>query len=74
MRTFVKFAKAGAILSVCRTKFVSPEMETPFGILQAGEFAIEIADDGTLEKLPLEEIHDGYKVDAAKKKLVKKKK
>jgi hypothetical protein len=72
MRTFVKFAKAGAILSVCRTEFVSPEMETPFGILQKGESAIEVADAGALEKLSLEDIHNGYKVDAAKKKLVKK--
>ena len=72
MRTFVKYNKAGSILSVCRTDFVSKEMETPFGILQKGEFVIEIKEGDATKKMLLEEIHDTHKVDVEKKKLVKK--
>lgn len=72
MRTFVKHNKAGMILSICRTEFVSEVLETPFGTLEKGEFVLEIAETDTMKKMPSEEIHEAYKVDVEKKKLVKK--
>ena len=72
MRTFVKYNKVGDILSVCRTDFISGEMKTPFGELQIGEFVLEIKESESLKKLASEEIHDLYKVDTEKDKLVKK--
>jgi hypothetical protein len=72
MRTFVKHNKAGDILSICRTEFVPEEMETPFGVLQKGEFVLEIKESDAMNKMAAEEIHESHKVDTAKKKLIKK--
>jgi hypothetical protein len=72
MRTFIMHNRAGDILSVCRTDFVSPHTATPFGNLGSDELVLEVADNNSVSKLTPEEIHDSYQVSVAKGTLIKK--
>jgi len=71
MRTFVKHAKDGEIMSIVQIDSL-PEGFEPWGILEEGEQVTEIELPARLEAMELHDLHDGYRLDMAKGKLVKK--
>jgi hypothetical protein len=72
MRLFIKYKKSGAILSVSKVDIFPRIYETPFGILEKGEYAAEFELTKELEKLECGEIHMDYSVDIKVKTLIKK--
>lgn len=70
MRMFAKFDKSGKILGTFRWKGVLEGFEHPYSNLAEGEFAIEVEPADAFAPLSCLEIHEKYKVDVRKKKLV----
>jgi hypothetical protein len=70
MRTFVKYDKKGTILATCRMESIPEGIEHPFLELKAGESVLEVEPEGKRRGISCVEIHEKYKVDGRRKKLV----
>ncbi len=71
MRIFIKYDQSGQILSVWKLDQLPEGEDQPFSNLADGESVVEVPDEGAIQKLELMQIHEGYRVDPKKKKLVK---
>ena len=71
MRMFVKFDREGKIVSVCKAEVMAEDVEDPYGFVEERESVIEVEPTGELERESCLEIHEGYRVDVRKKKLVR---
>jgi hypothetical protein len=72
MRVFVKYNRDGEVLSVSKVEMMPQHLEQPFGTLEDGVQFIEVDAKPPATQLSALELHEGYKVDVKKKKLVKK--
>jgi len=70
MRTFVKYDKKGTILATCRMEPIPGGLDHPFLELKAGESVLEVEPEGKLKEISCVEIHEKYRVDGRRKKLV----
>lgn len=71
MRTFVLYNDKGEVQSVARVDALAEGVEHPFFIQDEKQKVLEVK-GSKLEELPPAELHDHYRVDTAKQKLVKK--
>jgi hypothetical protein len=70
MRTFVKYDKKGTILATCRMESIPEGLDHPFLELKAGESVLEVEPKIGPKEISCVEIHEKYKVDGRRKKLV----
>jgi hypothetical protein len=71
MRTFIKHTADGEILEISQVDWLPEGVEHPLGILGEGEYALEIELGPRLAEIPLHDLHDAYRIDAAKNRLVR---
>jgi hypothetical protein len=71
MRIFIVYNNSGEIISVSKVEFMSEELEHPYVILGGGEAVMEIPAKGDILQLEALQIHEQFKVNVAKGKLVK---
>lgn len=72
MRIFVKYNRKGEILSVSKVEAMPEELEQPFGTESEDEFVLEVPAKKALLELDTIQLHEKYKVDSEKKKLISK--
>ena len=72
MRTFIYYDGRGQILSVLKSTALPAGLEQPFHIGEEGGGVIELGEDDPAAALDNLELHEGYVVDVAEKRLVKK--
>ena len=72
MKTFVKFDKNGNIVATCRVGFVPQELQHPYLDLAEGESVIAVEPEGPVAGMSCLDMHNNYKVDVSKGKLVSK--
>ncbi len=72
MRIFVAYNNAGEITSVSKVETMPEGLEHPYGALEEGEAVLEVPAKGELLQLEALQIHEQFKVNVARKKLVKK--
>lgn len=70
MRTFVKYNRDGAVLSVVRVQIMPAHVEQPFADLADGDAVLEVP--SPLVDVDAADLHNGYKIDVKKQQLVKK--
>ena len=72
MRIFVAYNKAGEITSVSKVEIMPEGLDHPYGSLKADEAVLEVTAKGEMLQLQALQIHEQFKVNVAKKRLVKK--
>lgn len=72
MTTFVKFDKDGNILSTCRLEFIPQGLQHPSIDLAENESVIEAEPADAFAAMSCLDMHNNYKVDVSKGKLVSK--
>ncbi|MDJ0594332.1 MAG: hypothetical protein QNJ72_30880 [Pleurocapsa sp. MO_226.B13] len=72
MKIFIKYNSAGEILSVSKVKFMPIGTESPFEILDANEFVLEVPLTEELMQIEAVTLHDNYQIDVATKQLIEK--
>ena len=72
MRTFIHYDGDGNIISVAQTESLPEGIEHPFHLEDEKHGAAEVTDDAEAGKHTAAELAEGFKFDAAKRKLVKK--
>jgi hypothetical protein len=72
MRTFIQYDENGEIIAVLQTESLPEGVEQPFYLEDEKHGAAEVTDDAALKGHAAAELGEGFKFDAAKRKLVKK--
>lgn len=72
MRIFVKYNKAGDILSVTNVDNLPSDIDHPYGAMNEDELVMEVSASEEFLRLDVLQIHELYRIDVKKKKLVKK--
>jgi hypothetical protein len=72
MRTFIHYDEDGTIISVVQTETLLEGLSHPFYLEDEKHGAAEVTDDAAVEKHTAAELIEGFKFDAARRKLVKK--
>lgn len=72
MRIFVKYNRAGEILSVSKTERMPDHVENPYAPLGEDESVLELPNKPEYAQAQALDLHGQYRVDVTKKKLVKK--
>jgi len=72
MRTFIHYDEDGTIISVVQTDTLLEGAEHPFYLDDEKHGAADVTEDDAVEKHDAVELTEGFKFDAAQRKLVKK--
>jgi len=72
MRVFVKYSRTGEVLSVSKVEQMPGHLDHPYATVAEGEAVLELPNKAEFNQADSLELHDKYRVDVAKKKLVKK--
>jgi hypothetical protein len=72
LKIFAIYDKAGKITSVSKVELMLEGLEHPYGALEDGEAVLEVPAENEILQLEALQIHEQFKVNVAKKKLVKK--
>jgi hypothetical protein len=72
MRTFIHYDGKGQIVAVLQTESLPEGLKHPFYLGDEGHGAAEVTEDSAVGKYAATEICEGFKFDAAARKLVEK--
>ncbi|HEU4597396.1 MAG TPA: hypothetical protein VFS10_19865 [Pyrinomonadaceae bacterium] len=72
MRTFIQYDEDGEIIAVLQTEALAEGIEQPFYLEDEKHGAAEITGDAAISERAAAELGEGFRFDAAKRKLVKK--
>ncbi len=72
MKIFVKYNNDGEILSVSKVDVMPEGLDQPYGLLGENEFVLVAPGKKEFVNLDAIQLHEGYKVDVKKARLVKK--
>jgi hypothetical protein len=72
MRIFVKYTKTGEVVSVSKVATMPEGLEHPYSELGNNELVLELSGAAAQAELDPIVLHEQYKVDPDKKKLIKK--
>jgi hypothetical protein len=72
MHTFARHNADGEIIAISQMEVVPEGVEFPLGVPAEGEQVTEIELGPKIKDIPLHDLRSGYRVDAAKRRLVRK--
>ncbi len=72
MKVFVKYSRTGEVLSVSKVEQMPGHLEHPYASVAEGEGVLELPSKAEYLQSESLDLHDKYRVDVARKKLVKK--
>ena len=72
MRVFVRYSRTGEVLSVSKVEQMPGHLDHPYTAVAEGEGVLELPNKAEYLQAESLDLHDKYRVDVAKKKLVKK--
>lgn len=72
MRVFVKYSSTGEVLSVSKVEQMPGHLDHPYATVSEGEGVLELPNKAEYNQTESIDLHAKYRVDVAKKKLVKK--
>jgi hypothetical protein len=72
MRTFIHYGEDGEIIAVVQTESLPEGVEQPFNLEDEKHGAAEVTEDAAVGKHDAAELTEGFKFDAAQRKLVRK--
>jgi hypothetical protein len=72
MRVFVRYSRTGEITSVSKVEQMPGHLEHPYFGVDEGEGVLELPNKPEFQHTETLDLHNKYRVDVAKKKLVKK--